>query len=29
MFSRKKRINLDDDFVDFLESKEEIEFRIN
>jgi DNA polymerase-3 subunit alpha len=29
MFSRKRRINLDDDFVDFLESKEEIEFRIN
>jgi DNA polymerase-3 subunit alpha len=29
MFSRKKRINLDDDFVEFLESKEEIEFRIN
>ena len=29
MFSRKNRINLDDDFVDFLESKEEIEFRIN
>jgi len=29
MFSRKKRVNLDDDFVEFLESREEIEFRIN
>jgi DNA polymerase-3 subunit alpha len=29
MFSRKKRVNLDDEFVEFLESREEIVFRIN